>query len=223
MAERPEEALLIARRAIDLLPGRGDLARRLFATAARLQEEHLTTLGEDQLTELAASYAGVLADQPAARRVQRRWLKNREQNLGADDGRPYLHLARLWFRWLHDRAAAARLCREALQRQPGLTAAAIMLRDELDYQFTDDGWVPMKAAQPQDRHPGPGGIQIGMTAGEVRPLLGPPKRVARQVLFRRYIEQWTYDRPLALCINFNCIKGQEPHVLSVHELGLPRP
>jgi len=115
----------------------------------------------------------------------------------------------------------ARLCRQA-PRNPHLTAAAIMLRDDLDDPVADDGSVP-RAAPPRDQNPGEGEIRVGMRAGEVRQLLGTPKRVARQVLFRRYIEQWTYERPRSLCVNFNCIKGQEPHVLGVHELGLPRP
>ena len=48
--------------------------------------------------------------------------------------------------------------------------------------------------------------------GEVHRLLGPPDRRARQVLYRRYLEQWVYDPPLSLRISFDCLAGQDPHV-----------
>jgi hypothetical protein len=68
--------------------------------------------------------------------------------------------------------------------------------------------------------PNPGqGIQLvraGMTPTEVRDLVGPPARVARQILYGRYLEQWAYDKPYRAWIEFNCVKGQKPFVLAVH-------
>jgi hypothetical protein len=49
-------------------------------------------------------------------------------------------------------------------------------------------------------------------------LLGRPQRKSRQILYRRHIEQWTYDPPLGLCVEFNCVLGQKPRLLSVHLL-----
>ena len=66
MTAQPQEALLIARQAANQLANRGDLTKRLFATAAHLQEERLADLGENQLVELAGVYAGMLADAAAA-------------------------------------------------------------------------------------------------------------------------------------------------------------
>jgi hypothetical protein len=61
-----------------------------------------------------------------------------------------------------------------------------------------------------------------MPAAEVRRLLGPPKRIARQILYGRYLEQWTYDDP-ALRIEFDWRKGQEKQILTVQPLtGGPR-
>jgi hypothetical protein len=54
-----------------------------------------------------------------------------------------------------------------------------------------------------------------MTPAEVRDRLGPPARVARQILYRRHIEQWVYDTPAARRVEFNCVRGQEPYVLHV--------
>ena len=49
-------------------------------------------------------------------------------------------------------------------------------------------------------------------------LLGRPQRKSRQILYRRHIDQWTYDPPLGLCVEFNCVLGQKPRLLSVHLL-----
>lgn len=67
---------------------------------------------------------------------------------------------------------------------------------------------------------GPGGdvsrIRPGFTPDEVQALLGPPKRIARQIVYRRYFEMWSYDRPSAAWIEFRCERGQEPRVATVH-------
>jgi hypothetical protein len=62
-----------------------------------------------------------------------------------------------------------------------------------------------------------------MLQSEVRKLLGPPKRIARQILYRRYLEQWVYDGPKPVRIDFNCVRGEEPKILTVHPLPAPAP
>jgi hypothetical protein len=63
-------------------------------------------------------------------------------------------------------------------------------------------------------------IRAGMTAAEVQELLGPPTRTARQILYRRYLEQWRYaDRP-GFWIDFDCRRGREARVTAIH---LPAP
>jgi hypothetical protein len=58
-------------------------------------------------------------------------------------------------------------------------------------------------------------VRPGLSAEQVRQLLGPPQRVARQVLYHRYFEQWVYDAPLNLRIEFECRRGQQIQVQSV--------
>ena len=53
------------------------------------------------------------------------------------------------------------------------------------------------------------------TPAAVRELLGPPRLVLRQVLYRRYVEQWHYDTPLNLCVVLEGVKGQGPRVKNV--------
>jgi hypothetical protein len=51
-----------------------------------------------------------------------------------------------------------------------------------------------------------------------REVLGPPQQVARQILYRRYLEAWSYDSPVSLCLVFDCRTGQEPRLQAVHPL-----
>jgi hypothetical protein len=53
------------------------------------------------------------------------------------------------------------------------------------------------------------------TPKEIEEVLGPPAQTARQILYRRYLEQWHYEEPLPLCVVFDCLKGQEPRLLNV--------
>jgi hypothetical protein len=221
MADRPAEAFAIARRAADALPP--ERFRDLLATAARLQEERLAQLTEGQVEDLAGVHAGPLGDARAAERVRRDWLRERRQALGPADGPGRLRLARLTHRWLRDRDAAARLCLDALRVAPELDAAAQMLRDDLDYQSTETGWKPREAVEPIDRARNAARVRIGMTPAEVRALLGAPDRVARQILYHRYLEQWVYNDQAPLWVEFNCLRGKEPYVLTVQAPAPPNP
>ena len=41
------------------------------------------------------------------------------------------------------------------------------------------------------------------------------KRVARQLLYRRYLEQWIYDQPVPAVILLDCKKGQDPQLRAI--------
>jgi hypothetical protein len=92
------------------------------------------------------------------------------------------------------------------------------------------GLTPLRASHDDGpRHgdqdasaPQKGEIRKGMTADEVRVRLGPPTKVARQILFRRHLEQWTYDAPIGLRIELDCVRGQNAQVASVHSLRSKR-
>jgi hypothetical protein len=58
-------------------------------------------------------------------------------------------------------------------------------------------------------------LRPGMTAAEVRELLGPPRRTARQILYQRYREQWLYEEPVRLRLDFDCRRGQPPFLLTL--------
>ena len=54
--------------------------------------------------------------------------------------------------------------------------------------------------------------------GEVRQLLGTPTRIARQMVYRRHVEQWVYDDPLPLCVVWQASRGHDVRILTVHPL-----
>jgi hypothetical protein len=88
-----------------------------------------------------------------------------------------------------------------------------------------DGYRPGQAAAPE---PPPRPIDWnklppGTTQEQVRKFLGPPRKVARQILYRRYLEQWVYEGPNAARIEFDCVRGKEPQILTVQPLTDPRP
>src|SRR5262249_4517577 len=66
-------------------------------------------------------------------------------------------------------------------------------------------------------------LRPGLSQDAVVRLLGQPKRVARQILYRRYLEQWVYDGPKAVRVEFDCPRGQAPQVLSVFPLAVAKP
>ncbi len=58
----------------------------------------------------------------------------------------------------------------------------------------------------------------GLSFEQVRGLLGPPHRVARQILSHRCLEQWVYGPPYDFRIEFDCPRGQKPQLLATHPL-----
>lgn len=68
---------------------------------------------------------------------------------------------------------------------------------------------PLPEAPPQS-------LRVGMNRDEVRILLGPPRKVARQVLYQRCREQWHYDLPTVSWVEFECRRGHAPQLQTVH-------
>lgn len=69
-----------------------------------------------------------------------------------------------------------------------------------------------------EERPPPGPARAGMTQDDVLLRHGPPRRVARQILYRRYLEQWIYDGATALRVEFDCPRGKAPVVIAVRPL-----
>jgi hypothetical protein len=68
---------------------------------------------------------------------------------------------------------------------------------------------------PQREPPDASRLRPGMDPAEARQVLGAPFRVARQILYHRYLEQWAYETPGAPRVEFDCSRGQAPRLTSV--------
>lgn len=66
-------------------------------------------------------------------------------------------------------------------------------------------------------------LRPGLTAAEVLQRHGEPARIARQVIYRRCLEQWIYDAPLSVRIEFDSPLGQPSQILTVQPLGPRKP
>jgi hypothetical protein len=66
-------------------------------------------------------------------------------------------------------------------------------------------------------------VRRGWTPAEVRGRLGPPTHVSRQILFGRHLEQWAYDDPRPMRVEFNCVRGEEPYVCGILQLSPDAP
>jgi hypothetical protein len=76
-------------------------------------------------------------------------------------------------------------------------------------------WLAAGAAPPRQDSATAGPLRLGMTPTEVRQILGPPNRVARQILYDRYLEQWVYVAPRSLRVEFGYPRGQPASLLTV--------
>jgi hypothetical protein len=56
-------------------------------------------------------------------------------------------------------------------------------------------------------------LEPGMTAEQVRRLVRNPKRIARQILYHRHLEQWIYDHPSPARLHFDCRRGEKPQLV----------
>jgi hypothetical protein len=63
----------------------------------------------------------------------------------------------------------------------------------------------------------------GQSPAEVRAKLGTPIRSSRQLLFGRHLEQWVYEEPRPLRVEFSCFRGDEPYVCAILQLSPARP
>jgi hypothetical protein len=66
-------------------------------------------------------------------------------------------------------------------------------------------------------------VEVGMTARQVRVLVGPPARIARQVFYQGTLEQWIYERPEPGRVEVLHRLGKEAQVQTVRLQGQPRP
>ena len=82
---------------------------------------------------------------------------------------------------------------------------------------------PAKPISESDRAQRLAEVQPGLAPDAVRRLIGAPHSSARMILYHRYLEQWLYDPPFSVRLEFDCLRGQEPRLLSVQALESAKP
>jgi hypothetical protein len=77
-------------------------------------------------------------------------------------------------------------------------------------------------ANPQNANKGPAPQPADqpLTQLEVRRIHGVPSKISRQVVYRRCLEQWTYDPPVGLCFTWSIAHGETARL--DHVLPLPQ-
>ena len=65
------------------------------------------------------------------------------------------------------------------------------------------------------QEPASPGIRVGMPAADVQHLLGVPRRIVRQLLYRRHIEQWVYENPQEIRVQISWNPAEVPIVTGV--------
>jgi hypothetical protein len=66
-------------------------------------------------------------------------------------------------------------------------------------------------------------VKAGLSPDQVRHLLGSARRNARQILYHRAREQWVYEAPFSVRLEFEYVRGQEPRLLSVQPTTASKP
>jgi len=61
-----------------------------------------------------------------------------------------------------------------------------------------------------------------LSLDQLRDRLGRPPHVSRQILYHRYLEQWTYEEPWRIRVEIDYPRGRQPQLLSVQPLGPPK-
>jgi hypothetical protein len=76
-------------------------------------------------------------------------------------------------------------------------------------------------AAPEQPRGSPDQLRVGMTAQQVRTLVGPPITTARQVFYQGYLEQWIYEAPESYRLDVLYRQGETPQVKAIHRAQRP--
>jgi hypothetical protein len=62
-----------------------------------------------------------------------------------------------------------------------------------------------------------------LTADQLRQRLGPPPHVSRQILYHRYVEQWTYERPWMIRVEIDSFRDRNQQRVTVQPIAPGKP
>ncbi len=79
-------------------------------------------------------------------------------------------------------------------------------------------WLARAAAPDEDRRQAVARLHRGQTREQVQQILGPPRRIARQIFYQRHLEQWVYDQVPSVRLEFDCRRGREDQLIDIQPL-----
>jgi hypothetical protein len=97
------------------------------------------------------------------------------------------------------------------QRSALILLGALLSISYLVVWLSDSGFAADEGKE--DRARAFAKLERGMTPDQVRQRVGAPKRIARQILYHRHLEQWIYDPPSPARLQFDCPRGQVPQLI----------
>ena len=152
------------------------------ATAPRSEVENLSAALRDR---------GKL-DQ--AQQVLIEWIKSHELRLKGDGVVGLLQLADEYLGLLGNESVAVEYLRDAYRLDPTYDEVKTKLTS-LGYQWQNSRWQKATPGKPLNVVPGPqspAGIQFGMTATDLRTMMGGPDTLTRAITSRGITEVWSY-------------------------------
>jgi hypothetical protein len=229
-AEMPSTDLArLSDQAKQVLPDRPEVWQQLLGKWADGEARNLASLGDRQVHNLIKVFRTDLGKPDRANALLRQWLGSQRRKLDRRDVESRYQLAHDYRVELRDDATAAELVSEALKidtdpvRQPALEELKALgfVKGPRGWMRSDSALNPVPVQEPAvapDTLPKP-----GMTADQVRKLLGEPKSedILRVGTAGQVVEEWIYRAPpdISIYVVFRLSRTAQPIVLSVHSLG----
>lgn len=175
------------------IPEERVLAEKYRLAKLDFRAAHLTTSTREEIEGLAADYRA-RGKNPVASKVLTDWIKSHEARRKADGAVGLLQLADEHLSLLGNRAVAVEFLVEANRIDPTLEGAKTRL-ESLGYQFRNTRWVKANSREPEltEAAAAPSTeINVGMSASNLRKLLGQPRSLARAITANAITEIWSF-------------------------------
>jgi tetratricopeptide (TPR) repeat protein len=155
--------------------------------------EHVSTMTRAEIEKLALTFRARGQNENSKKALQQ-WIKSHEQRLKGDGVIGLVQLADEHLSLLGDEAIAIEYLKDAYRIDPQFEETKNRFAS-LGYSFQGSRWVKATARPTEavaERSQSPTGVNVGMTATELRNLLGQPRSLARVLTGRGVTEIWSY-------------------------------
>lgn len=192
LADDSSNADLIADQIEKLIPEEMGAAERLRMSKLEYRVAHLATANRGDVQNLAAEFRARQQNDRATK-VLYDWIKQHEARLRANGVVGLFELADEYWSLLNDEAAAVECLTEAYRKDPTYEEISQKLK-ALGYQFQNSRWTKMNVQQSGTMTSSltQNEITIGMSASNLRKLVGQPRSITRAITGRGTTEIWSF-------------------------------